>query len=702
MLVYVLTLRRAFSHFYRCVCSHPKVQWLGVVALLLAVASCQPVGSPALFRELPPAVEQAECPFALPGEVEGYDYACGILRVPQMRDDPEGLQLGIFFARLNAIDSSATMPPLLFLAGGPGASGVYDAPLLAPTLAPLRADRDLLFFDIRGAGFSQPRIDCVAFAEGGAGPACMKALRQQGIKPMAFNTTQAAADAADLLTALGYEQADLLAVSYGTRLGLEMMRTQPQFVRALVLDSTVAPETLTYELQAIGDYQAKLWPYADCEADVTCRGRFGAMAGRFLALLNRLDEKRATDDSPGLPSAAELYNLTDLTMGRPDLMALMPLIVDELDRGEVATYRVLVHQEFDTQQTLRTPVYAFERFMPRFDALLQTQTAVEAQALRHDLAALANATDTGSALLEFIDARLPESVALSLRALADAMTTYERNRLFAAYGATIPLYEHRSLGDVKTIIDCQEEIPFVDPETIRKNQAVIPLPSLLPPFDFAASVHADQRACLDMGLHPAPSAFKDSVTGDQPVLLLSGTQDSTTPALWSELVAESLPNAQHILFPAYGHALIYQAGDCVAQLTRAFLAKPMQPVDAACTPTVDYVLERPLLAMLTQQVWRLQGWAGKPTDGASITAFFSSGRVTGRSSCGTYGGDFSLHDEQFHIDNLTAVNEECAEAEQALQDAFLRALSLARTLTIRDNRMMLTTAAGDLLIFTAD
>ncbi|MCB0152612.1 MAG: hypothetical protein KDE01_33765, partial [Caldilineaceae bacterium] len=112
-----------------------------------------------------------------------------------------------------------------------------------------------------------------------------------------------------------------------------------------------------------------------------------------------------------------------------------------------------------------------------------------------------------------------------LRPLAATMTTYERGRFLQAYGAGLNLYEHTRLGDVQTIINCQEEIPFVDPEAVRKNQAVIPVPSLLPPYSFVESVRKEQQSCLEQGIRPASAAFKDAVVSDKPVLLLSGTQD---------------------------------------------------------------------------------------------------------------------------------------------------------------------------------
>jgi len=632
------------------------------------------------------------------------EYTCGLLRVPQFRDDPAGMQFDIFYAQLQATTPSADQPPLLFLAGGPGASGVYDAPMLASTLAPLRADRDLIFFDIRGAGFSQPRLDCAALGDIRAGPACMASLRAQGIEPLAFNTLQNAADAADLLAALGYEQADLLGVSYGTRLALEMVRSQPQAVRAVVLDSVVAPETLTYELQALGDYEAKLWPFADCEATPACSGRFGAMAGRFLALINRLDEEdvelAAVDPTV---NAASVYNLTDLTLNRPDLLALLPLIVDELDRGVVTTYQALRDGEFaSTAPPPPSSRYAFEEFIPKLDAHLRTLTKPTAAALRARLAALPVDDPEHAALRAFLAANLPAALATELDALAARMTPYEHHRLLAAYGADLALYDHDGFGDVKAIIDCQEEIPFVDPDTVRKNQAVIPAPSLLPPYDFAASIRGEQRACLEKGITPAPAAFKDAVASNKPVLMLSGAQDAITPALWADLAAASLRNVRQVLFPAFGHALLYINGACVTRIVGSFLDDPARAPDTTCTPTITYATEPPLLTALTGRMWRLQGWAGAEAGAPPVTAYFSGGLVSGLAGCGAYSGEFTLADDRLTVSQLTAAEAGCAKTATTLQDAFLDALGAAQTIYIRGSRMLLTTATGDLLIFIAE
>jgi heat shock protein HslJ len=205
-----------------------------------------------------------------------------------------------------------------------------------------------------------------------------------------------------------------------------------------------------------------------------------------------------------------------------------------------------------------------------------------------------------------------------------------------------------------------------------------------------------------MGIQSAPASFKDSISADQPVLLLSGAQDTVTPTLWAELAAESLPNATIVRFPAYGHALVYHIGACVAQITADFFDDPVPPIDLSCVPTVDYVLEQPSLVALTGRMWRLQGWAGQVADGPPITALFSGGRVIGRDGCGPYAGDFVLDAERLHIDNLESAGRLCNDEEQALQAAFLEALRNALTVSIRGGRMMLTTETGELLIFTAE
>src|SRR6185503_4363893 len=99
-------------------------------------------------------------------------------------------------------------------------------------------------------GYSTPSLNCTesaslrgSSANSGinsyeqAMHACYNRLISQGIDLNGFNSLQNAADVADIIHALGYQQMTLYGVSYGTRLALTTMRLYPSVVRATVLDS---------------------------------------------------------------------------------------------------------------------------------------------------------------------------------------------------------------------------------------------------------------------------------------------------------------------------------------------------------------------------------------------------------------------------------------------------------------------------------
>ncbi|MFB9994805.1 alpha/beta fold hydrolase [Deinococcus oregonensis] len=56
-----------------------------------------------------------------------------------------------------------------------------------------------------------------------------------------FNTTQAALDIHWVRRALGYDQINIYGNSYGKRLAQELLRRAPGHVRAVILDSVIAP-----------------------------------------------------------------------------------------------------------------------------------------------------------------------------------------------------------------------------------------------------------------------------------------------------------------------------------------------------------------------------------------------------------------------------------------------------------------------------
>lgn len=176
------------------------------------------------------------------------------------------------FVRLRST-SAQPKSPIVFLSGGPGVPGIVMGriPIFYRLFERLRKISDVILLDQRGVGLSAPNLDeCHVVASfpldtletaakwqralADSVSACAKYWRARGIDLTAYNTNESADDLEDLRIALGAKQLGLLGTSYGTELGLVMIRRHPDSVARAVLQGTHSPAdypTLpsTYDLQ---------------------------------------------------------------------------------------------------------------------------------------------------------------------------------------------------------------------------------------------------------------------------------------------------------------------------------------------------------------------------------------------------------------------------------------------------------------------
>ena len=284
---------------------------------------------PAFFAVsgVPGTFQPAQCPFVLPQDMrQGEDVECGYLTVKEERgsegDAPQGRVLQLAVAIFHPPSGVTHPDPVVFLSGGPGASALepmryqYEA-LSEPVFA---TGRDLVVFDQRGTGFSQPRLACNIAAdyagslaqderlselawEAARMPACQQELEAQGIHLSAYTTLASAADLHDLILALGYEQVNLFGQSYGTNLALTYLDEYGAQgkLRSLVLDGVAPPETDLFAERgrnAQGAFQAI---FEACAADPACSKAFPDAEQRFYSLLEHMaaDPITLTADETG-------------------------------------------------------------------------------------------------------------------------------------------------------------------------------------------------------------------------------------------------------------------------------------------------------------------------------------------------------------------------------------------------------------------
>lgn len=155
-------------------------------------------------------------------------------------------------------------PPVVYAAGGPGGATGLESRWIGywfDWVSEVDWPADIIFYDQRGVGLSQPSIDCqgvrdVAIAMAGsdlpteqqyralseAQQQCSARLVAEGWNLNRFDSQHNADDLLDLVATLGLEQWQLYGVSYGTRLALQVMRRQPSGLQAVVLDSVYPPQ----------------------------------------------------------------------------------------------------------------------------------------------------------------------------------------------------------------------------------------------------------------------------------------------------------------------------------------------------------------------------------------------------------------------------------------------------------------------------
>ena len=204
------------------------------------------------------------------GDGRSVEAELGRFHVPENRARADGRTLELAFVRFPST-SPTPGPPIVYLAGGPGGSGIGTARGTRFDLfQSLREVADVIAFDQRGTGLSEGPPECphqvtlsldatpreaVAAAYADATRACLAHWRRLGVDLGAYNTEESADDLDALREALGADQISLWAISYGTHLALSTIRRHPESIARAVLAGVEGPD---HTLKLPSDQQALL------------------------------------------------------------------------------------------------------------------------------------------------------------------------------------------------------------------------------------------------------------------------------------------------------------------------------------------------------------------------------------------------------------------------------------------------------------
>jgi len=311
-------------------------------------------------RTFIPTFEAGACPFEIPASAED-DVECGFVVVPEDHSDPDGPTIRLAVAILKDQSDAHQPDPVVVLHGGPGEKTVAQSLGLGQLLAPLHPNRDLIVFDQRGVGSSEPALECPELLETylanleetdpdiilGAGfdawMTCRDRLLEGGHNLSAYNTSQNAADVDAIRSALGYDQVNLYGASYGSHLAQAVIRDYPEAIRSAVIASVWPLEKSLTVDHATTTSNGILRLLAACTGDEACNTAYPDLQKVLFEVVDRLNAEPVpvtlTHPSSGETYAA--YLTGDTVVGNlvtflymTDVIPVLPQAIYNVDNGD--------------------------------------------------------------------------------------------------------------------------------------------------------------------------------------------------------------------------------------------------------------------------------------------------------------------------------------------------------------------------------
>jgi pimeloyl-ACP methyl ester carboxylesterase len=436
-------------------------------------------------------------------------FQCAKLVVPFDYARPDWRRFTLPVTKLPAADSSRRIGALVINPGGPGGSGVqYALGARAEFPAAVLARFDIVGFDPRGVGGSQPALTCMTgpqldryFATDDEPSdaaqladviAESKLYAAQCVRNSAallpyVGTQNAARDLDVLRSALGESKLTFLGKSYGTYLGAWYAQLFPGRVRALVLDGAVDPDAPSLDL------------------DITQAEGFQVAFGSFAKWCMTSATCPLGHDRSASSAVAKVQGLIARANSVP--------LADHLGDGQVADGAMLVNG-------VAAALYS-KSLWPDLRTALAGAFAGDGT----DLVALAN----------FL---------------------YERN----------PNGTYSNLADADTAISCLDR-PW--PRSLAAWQSAASTAARDAPL-FGATFVWGNLACAywPVPSYPLPSI---RARGAPPVLVVGTLRDPATPYTWAQALAGDLSSGVLLGWNGDGHTAYGQGSACVDTIVNNYL-----------------------------------------------------------------------------------------------------------------------------------
>lgn len=336
-------------------------------ALALSLLASLPAQAVAMTRSSVPSQIRFE-PFKLVTRAHGsIDAELGALDVPRRYATPNGPTQTLRVVRLRAIRATPGVAPVIYLAGGPGGSGIEAARGGRwPVFDAVRQHADVILLDQRGTGRSDPPPSCPRPAAAALRSdslitaaryvaavkqetsRCVAWWQSQGVDLAAYTTVESAHDIDALRRALAIEQVSLWGMSYGTHLALATLRLHPTAVQRVVLMGTEGPDHTWKDPRDADLMLRRLSAWA--AKDPAARTMTPDLQRSLREALLSLTKRPLTGTVQGPPGVAgpmvigafDLQLAVAGALGRTQTASLIPVMLSQVQQGDASLVAQLV------------------------------------------------------------------------------------------------------------------------------------------------------------------------------------------------------------------------------------------------------------------------------------------------------------------------------------------------------------------------
>ncbi|QYS86464.1 alpha/beta fold hydrolase [Flavobacterium oreochromis] len=285
--------------------------------------------------------------------------------VPENWNSTQGRKVKLAVAVLkntNKIKSE----PVVFIQGGPGGNTIETTMFWVNH--PLRKNHDIVLLDLRGTGFSEPKLcpdlgkkffEILSKNQSNekdisdkvkVSLECKQDMINQGIDLSAYNSNSVSMDLNALKKALKYQKWNVLGVSYGTHISQTYANLFPDDINSLILDSSI-PEIGNYYVNNTKNYELSLQKlFDDCRNNPDCNASFPNLEQVYYNNISALQKKPITVkvNKSIVPSGTFTYNAEDYKIAIQQslydkkLVEVLPLLIYQFKNRNETTLAGLV------------------------------------------------------------------------------------------------------------------------------------------------------------------------------------------------------------------------------------------------------------------------------------------------------------------------------------------------------------------------